>query len=139
MTGDSLKIQSEREARFNKKIAEAHCCFIGIGVLLLTGLLAMYVSALVDPLWLDTSGQTFQRSGAISTIATIIASIQLTRLYTSLCGSGGFGCDAGTRAYKQVEPYFCFIRFFTTLITIGSTIVWGYGDVIYRAISNQSL
>lgn len=115
------------EAKVQKKRATANCFLIAIALDLFLGWLLVFIAALVAP-----KGDWFARSGAILTIASLLATLLLSGLRSFLLGeAGAMPCVYGRKVYdefKNIKTYAMWLAQFSVIV---GTLVWGYGDLFY--------
>lgn len=110
----------------------AACCKLAYVVtVLVASLLWMFFSWLQD----QGDGTWFARSGAVPTVATVLASIWLAKYRELLLGDGGFRELPADKAYKKLSPYYTFLQASTLIVLVVSTLVWAYGDLVFRHLT----
>ncbi|MFZ7337554.1 hypothetical protein ACLS0R_14995 [Comamonas jiangduensis] len=112
----------------------AFCKLNYVATILFFSLSWMFFSWLQD----QADGTWFARSGALPTVATALASIWLAKYRELLLGGGGFRSLLADDAEKKLRPYYNFIQSATFLVLAVSTLVWGYGDLVFQRFTNDS-
>lgn len=119
------------EAKVQKKRATANCFLIAIALALFFGWLLVFIAALVAPKGMD-SATWFARSGAVLTVASLLATLHLSGLRSFLVGEdGGMSCVYGQKVYDELINIKTYAMWLTQLSSIVGTLVWGYGDLFY--------
>lgn len=109
------------------------CFFAGVLVLLGLAVLAPIVSVVVE--WLppgETCASWFQRSGAVTTLFSILAGALAVITSGRLHTPGTFGDQNKLEVLKEFKKRF--VRAESTLLvtTVVGTVIWGYGDLLTR-------
>jgi hypothetical protein len=80
-------------------------------------------------------GPWFQRSGAITVVFAIFAELKASKMIDILDGGDFAGptWQTANQLYcRKVQIYF----YFSVLLIVLGTVVWGYGDLIYMNITS---
>lgn len=106
----------------------AYCKLNYVVTILTASLLWMAFSWFQDP----GDGTWFARSGAVPTVATVLASIWLAKYRELILGGGGFKSVLADKAHKKLSPYYNCLQAATSVVLVISTLVWAYGDLAFR-------
>ncbi|QTW17835.1 hypothetical protein [Comamonas kerstersii] len=115
------------EAKVQKKRATANCFLIAIALTLFFGWFWVFVAALVAQ-----KADWFARSGSVLTIASLLATLHLSRLNSFLVGEcGEMPCVYGKEIYDEFKNIRTSAMWLAQFSTIVGTLVWGYGDLLF--------
>lgn len=130
MPEESTSVCISRAEIENLYLKSALCKLVYIATILTFSLFWMVFSWLQD----QGDGTWFARSGAIPTVATALASIWLAKYRDLILGGGGFRTLLAGVADKKLSPYYNFLQGATFVLLCASTLVWAYGDLVFRRL-----
>lgn len=109
----------------------ALCKLVYVATILVFSSLWMVFSWIQD----QGDGTWFARSGAVPTVVTAFASIWLAKYRDLILGGGGYRSLLAEDAGKELGPYYNFLQGATFVLLGISTLVWAYGDLVFRRLA----
>lgn len=120
---------SNKEDRIHLLIAKLKLG--GAGIVLLISLAWMVAS------WMSDSGDGgwFARSGSIPTVSIAVTTFWLDG-FRKLFEGDGMGDYYWQELFKKLKPWFMTLQASALFMLCISTIVWAYGDLVYKHFHN---
>ena len=109
------------------------CFFAGVLALLVLAVLAPILSMVVE--WLppgETRASWFQRSGAVTTLFSLLAGALAVITSGRLHTPGTFGTKNKIEVLKEFKARFVRAESALLALTVVGTVIWGYGDLLTR-------
>lgn len=121
----------EKSAEYWAHLRLADCRLTSVGVALLAAWFFVFICGLTQFCVSVDQANWFGRSGAVLTIASLLATIRLTGLKEALRGEGGLGSQHGIDAYRDRETIVKVTVFAGNASAVVGTVIWGYGDLFH--------